>query len=624
MDTSATGIGFSSPLDWLLCLVALLAFIKPRFDQWPTSTDTVQPAGKPRDYIHWARYVTFVGLYLGSFMLLVMVVRMIPMATQVITGSNNPLAGQVSELLGEHSMIAALVIALAALANKQVAAVDERWRACLLNLARIPHETVTLRDRIRQHLPQLAMSGDAWESILSRLAENSPQFDWPALPTLPADDPRAQAGLPLLRALYVVQCIRTFELSTLDNQTVSSLELRLEEITAMLPTRWADNDKSTLNDYRTTVKAIVQSLTEILARLCVQYSADAERRNKRLQKFGFEQDFTDCIGMNILTPTSLCLLIISVVSLLTLMAALHAFDLLGIPTPEFRQALAAGQAGDTAGLQWFNLQRIVAWGSGAALSYSIAIAIGVVLGASVRRQAQTMSLPGCVLAVAVATLGSCVYFFFHGQGNSTGTVRPHLIWLALAFGLMAMVVIRSLLEDVENAEHVQQRARTLALQYGLACAVLYALLYVSANINGGRGITPTHLAAFVSFGFLRGGLLAWLVSLVIMDYVHRHINGARRRFPRFSLRQKLQGSHKGAARAFFIRDISEQGALMQMPAEYSVNPGDAVSLQFDNDTIDGTVVWNRKNLAGVKFNVEQRQLSVWQTFIRQRLTLAPG
>lgn len=617
MDTSAAGIGFSSPLDWLLCLVALLAFIKPRFDQWPASADTVPPAGKPRDYIHWARYLTFVGLYLGSFLLLVMVVRMIPTATQVITGSNNPLTGQVSELLGQHSLIAAMVIAIAALANKQVASVDERWRACLLNLARIPHAAVTLRDRIRSSLPQLQTSGDAWESTLTRLTEQSPRLDWRTLTTLTPDDPRAQTGLPLLRALYVIHCLRSFELSVLDNQTISSLELRLLEIATMLPTRMADNDLGTLNDYRNSINGITQSATDILARLSVQQFPDAERRNNRLLQLGFRQDFTDQIGVHILTPALLCFLIISVVSLLTLMPALHLFDLLQIPTPESRHADATSTA-------WFNLQRIVAWGSGAALSYAIAVAIGIVLGVSLKRQSQALNVPGSILAVAVATLGSCVYFIFHSQGNSAGELRPHLIWLALAFGLMAMVVIRSLQEDVENAEHIQRRALTVALQYGLACAVLFALLYLSASLNGSRGVTLSHLAAYVMFGFLRGTLLAWLVSHVIMDYVHRHINGARRHHPRYSLRRKLQGTLGGKPAGIFVKDISEQGALLQVPLECGVQPGDAVSLRFETGVIDGTVVWNRKNLAGVKFQSEQRQLSLWQSFIRQRMTLAPG
>lgn len=621
MDSTVVGMGMPPALDWLLCIIALLVFIKPRFDQWPVNPETLAPAGKPRDYIHWDRYLLFVGLYLASFLLLVMVVRMLPMAARVLGGESLP-GGELAALLGDHSLVAALVVAMAALANKQVATVDERWRETLLELARIPHAALKLRDDLRNNLPQLGTDNPGLTDTLARLTRQSPHHSWQMLLALPANELSARTALQLLRALHLLQCIRSFDLTALDHQTLTGPEARLEEIAVMLPARTAANDAVALNEYHGNLATITLQLTEILARLCVQQVPDSESRKHRLEGFGFRSAFTDQIDINILSPVLQCLLIIPVVSLLTLMPNLHLYDLLGIPSPEMRLALQAGAM--TEAVPWFNLQRLVIWGGGATLSTAIAVIIGVIFGASMRRSAQESSVPVAILAVAVATLGSCVYFFFHAfgvSGTGSNVLRPHLFWLALAFGLMAMVVIESLHEDVQSADQISRRALVFAARYGAACGVLYGLLTLFASSKGPLGVVPIQLVVSVLAGSLRGFLLAFLVSHVIMNYVHRHINGARRRHPRYSLRQTLQWMLADKSRPLFVRNISERGALLQVPADCSIQPGDEVSVQLDTGAVGGTVMWNHHHLAGVKFRAGQPQLALWQGFIRQRVAL---
>ena len=600
MDVTAAGTGVPPAIDWLLCIIALLVFLKPRFDQWPAS-DGVPHAGLPKDYIHWARYLAFIGLYFASFILFVMALKMIPVAGQVVASEGNEFSRYTAQIMGQNSLVTTLMIALAALSNKQVAAVDERWRKCLLNLAQVPREAMALSDSIRQSLPHLIMKSDALETILARLGEQGQGDYWRAVLELPLEDARVQTSLPLLRALYLIQCIRHFEPNEMDSRHIASIELRLEEIAAMLPTRTADNDTATLQDYKKELKAITRSLAELLARHSVKHSPDAERRHALLGQQGFRVGYSDQASMDVLAPMLLSMLSIAVVSLLTLILSLHSFDLLHIPITNTK-----------AGTTWLTVERVTTWGTGAVFSYAVAIAIGAIFGLVLQRHSQPLSIPNGILAVVFATLGSCVYYVI-----ASDQIRPQLIWLSLAFGLMALVAIVSLKEDVMDMEHVRRRALQIALAYGAACAVLHAMISVSAAIYANRDITPSHLLVFASFGFVRGGLLAFLLSHIIMDYMHRHINGARRRYPRFSLRRMLQGTIGGRQSDIFVKDISEQGALLRLNGATPVAQGDAVSLRFDLGDLPGTVIWTRSQRARVKFNLDAQQLRAWQSFIRQ-------
>lgn len=602
-------------IDWLLCIIALVAFLKPRFDQWP-SADTGRYQGAPRDYIHWERYTTFVGLYMGSFILFVMALKMIPMAGMVMANGDNAFSTTTAAILGKDSMVTAVMIALAALSSKQVAALDDRWRNCLLQLARIPRETHTLAQRIETSLHQLIMSGDPLETALARLAEQGHAQFWRDLLALPSSDAKSQKHLPLLRALYIIQCDRMFELTALDRANLDKHELRLEEMAAMLATRHLDSNDDVLVDYIKEIKTITQSVIEIFARHCVKHCPDEERRFALLAQQGFKLEYSDQPELIIVAPILLSILSIAVVSVLTLMLALHLFDLIGLP-------LAASNDGSTAP-QWLTPARVMNWGSGAVISYTVAIAIGSIFGLIMQRREHGINLPNAILAVVFSALASCVYFQI-----ASDQIKPPLIWLSLSFALMALVTIVSLHTDVEELEEYQgrvthfirRRAMQIGLMYGAASALLQIMICVSFALSFGQSPKLLTCVVFAVFGFTRGFLLGFLVSHIIIDYRFRHLLGSRRRFPRFSLGRTLQGSVSGRPSALFVRDISEQGAMVRMRPDETVNCGDTISLTFNEGNIDGTVVWAGKRKARVKFRVDAGNLPLWQSVLRNNINV---
>ena len=264
------------------------------------------------------------------------------------------------------------------------------------------------------------------------------------------------------------------------------------------------------------------------------------------------------------------------------------------------------------------------WGSGAVISYTVAIAIGSIFGLIMQRREHGINLPNAILAVVFSALASCVYFQI-----ASDQIKPPLIWLSLSFALMALVTIVSLHTDVEELEEYQgrvthfirRRAMQIGLMYGAASALLQIMICVSFALSFGQSPKLLTCVVFAVFGFTRGFLLGFLVSHIIIDYRFRHLLGSRRRFPRFSLGRTLQGSVSGRPSALFVRDISEQGAMVRMRPDETVNCGDTISLTFNEGNIDGTVVWAGKRKARVKFRVDAGNLPLWQSVLRNNINV---
>ncbi len=591
----------STGVDILLSLIAMSLVLIPRFNQWPGS-DQQRYAGNPRDYIHWERYSLFALIYLGSFSLFAVAFNMIPIASQLFPVDTPAVAGEVKTILGSGSSLLPVMIALAALSNKKIAELDDLWRGCLLNLARVPRDTFRLKQQILLNLPSLQMKEPQLSALLSDLEETGNPAYWQRETRLGEQD--TSVGLlaqALLRALYLVAMNRMFELSLLDNRNLDRQEDRLREIAAMLPSLAADTPQ--FHDYRKEVDSACDTLVENLARASICHYPDADRLFGLLYQMGFNLEYEDERDISLIYPTLNCLLLTALACLIALFIGLNGFDLLHLSR--------------SGGANWMNTETFSRWGLGNIVSYWIATAIGVVFGTVIKQRSQALKGASLLVAFLFSMLGSCVYFTIVNE-----LLRPPLIWLAISFGLISSVAIIALNEDPLDRAYSMRRSLQLALMYGLVSGVLQALIAVSFAFNTGTSQEPAKILAFFAYGTLRGFLVAFAVSYILMEFERLQICDSRRRYPRISFRRIVTGNIAGQTTNILVKDISDRGACMQVSDSTPVHTGDTIALEFGEGAIEGTVLWSHRQKARVKFNCDSPHYAGWLAFVQRKLAPA--
>jgi len=598
--------------DYLLCGAVLALVIWPRFNRWPAS-EQGQFQGQPRDYIHDRVFIGYASVYLLTFVLLAFSVSRFEELRKMVTQWLSSGAGSLDSagildrlhaLFGPQSFILYLAIIVVLLQIPYVSRIDERWRSVLLTAARVPRAALGLKLQIVDAIQNGGLGSDFTKSVVQSLSDKGFSEFWCAVGKGGkggvGSDQTLAAGQMLVYAMYLLRLNKQFEFQYPGANDLYRIETRLNEIAAVLPAQNQETDMLAVQGYSRELESSVTMLAEILAKNYVKSYPDSVARQSTLAQFGFNLEFVDQKEFRILLPTVLVVGGLLVSCVLIIMLFMLLFDVVGVSAPR--------------GGQWFTVDRIFFWSLGGWVSYAVAACLGLFFNEALKGPLGERNLATYVLGFAFATLGSCVFFLL-----SREQFKPQYLWLAINFGVLALAVIRSRGRYFTSQEGVQRKAIQIGGQYALISGVLQMLIHISFR---GPDTTVLNLVMFFLFGACRGFAVAFLVSYILMDFERIQQQGSRRRFPRVSFRQSIKGEIANRPVEVFVRDISEQGAMLQFRRAMGVKLGDPVSLQFEFGRMQGRVISTQNHFIRVCFDMDNSAADEIHRYISDEMGLA--
>lgn len=602
-------MGQAAIWDYLLCAGVLLLIVLPRFNRWPES-EQGQFQGQPRDYIHDRVFFGYATTYLLTFALLAFSVSRFEELRKMIfewlsaSGDNMDSSGlllKLHTLFGPQSFILYLAIIILLLQLPYVSRIDERWRSVLLTAARVPRAALGLKLQIVDAIQSRGVLADNLKVIVQQLSERGyPAFWSTILEQKGISSPASSCALMLVNALHLVKLNKQFEFQYPGSSDLMHIETRLNEIAAVLPVQNQDAGMVVLQEYSRELEKHVAMLAEILAKNCVKSFPDSMERQSSLAHYGFDLDFVDQKETKILLPVVLAVGGILASCVLIIMLFMILFDQVGVTL--------------TRDDRWFTVDRIFFWSLGGWVSYAVAACFGLFFNEALKGPIGERNLATYVLAFVFATLGSCIFFLL-----SRETFRPQYLWLAVNFGILSLAVIRSRGRYFTCREEVQAKALQLSWQYAIISGFLQLLIHLSFR---GLDTTVTNVVMFFLFGACRGFAVAFLVSYILMDCERIQQQGSRRRFPRVSFRRSVRGEIEGQPVEVFVKDVSEQGALLQFRQISGVKMGDLVSLRFGFGNMQGRVIAVQSHVVRICFDPDHSETDGIQRYISKEMGLA--
>ena len=210
--------------------------------------------------------------------------------------------------------------------------------------------------------------------------------------------------------------------------------------------------------------------------------------------------------------------------------------------------------------------------------------------------------------------------------------KPPFVLLAINFGLLAIVVIRSRGRGLMSQRAVKKKATQIALQYALISAVLQVMIRITFYVFNRENWTlmglldELSLPLFFLFGFVRGGAIAFLVAYVFMDCERVYLQTARRKYPRIRVGNAVHCEIAGQPADVVVLDLSEKGAMLrlntQLNAETGVQAGDKVSLLFSFGRMEGQIMTVKSHQARVCFDSKRSAAEGIQHYIDEEMGLA--
>lgn len=594
----------------LLCAVIFLFMLYPRFKKWPEK-ELGRLAGEPRDYINRQRYYLFAAFYLATFVLFAIAVRSISNIEDFV--KNLPIDQGLKELIeklsripGDHTFAQGLVIVALALMIPQVESIEQRWRAMLFQMARVPKEAQDLKGDLLERLSSCKaadrLSAKMRDSLAGILA---------LLRSAAAGEPRDLAlriAAKIIDAAYLIDLNRALDPTPLETNTLNDVDKRLIEMGAVLKGAATHRDESIIAPYGKEIDDITDTLAEVLARSVVRECPDEQRRHAMLARWGFDLPFTDRGGFDIVRAVVLCGIAVPCATFLTIWLSFTAFDALGVRTTNIST--------------WLTSDKLMKWTLGGALSYLAATCCGVFFNEVTRRESSR--IPVYLQAFMLATLSSgCIFFMI------TGLPVHHLspyIMLSISFGMMSVVAVVARNHDVVDSSDVLGTAVRISLAFGVIAAL--AQVAVLAAFNGWDQVVnpPLNGLGFFVYGLVRGGFVAFIVAFALLEGARLQSmkSVSRRRHPRLPLRETFGATLAGQPVHLLVKDLSLGGAKLRLPQQARVAIGDDLRLQFDFGELAARVLWLGHRNARVSFDASASELSKLEEFIRSRMGAPHG
>ncbi len=622
MDSEFSTLFLVSFADIAVCFLLFILVVLPRFNRW-SGAEQGQFEGAPKDYIHDRVFREYAGLYFLTFVAIAFVISQVPGLKGVFHGAvsallaDNPLAQQLlllGEDLGQAILSPYLVIFILLLKLvAPIAKADERWRSFLLSSARVPRDAMNLKQQILDALGELPLTHSGLDAVFVSLEKRGfPDFwDRVARHSGPLDSPLV-AGRLLARNRYLVRLNHEFENHYPGVNDLQRMESRLLEIAGVLPAMQDSENTLAVQEYVNELETLQRTLCEMLAKNCVKSYPEAGDRNALLKRYGFILKYMDNKELDLRLPVAMVFLGTFVVTALCVMFFLALFDFAGV----------FNRRGD-----WFTEARLVGWTIGGGLSYVLAVASGFYVNETLRNQFGDRNLATYIFAFLVAAMASMVFFAL-----SREQFKPPFVLLAINFGLLAIVVIRSRGRGLMSQRAVKKKATQIALQYALISAVLQVMIRITFYVFNRENWTlmglldELSLPLFFLFGFVRGGAIAFLVAYVFMDCERVYLQTARRKYPRIRVGNAVHCEIAGQPADVVVLDLSEKGAMLrlntQLNAETGVQAGDKVSLLFSFGRMEGQIMTVKSHQARVCFDSKRSAAEGIQHYIDEEMGLA--
>lgn len=601
MDSEFSTFLIVALADIAVCILLFVLVILPRFNRWSAAEQT-QFEGQPKDYIHDRVFREYASLYFLTFLAMAFVISQVPGLKGVFVKSVVSLMGEndlaalmltLSEKLGQalispYLVVFILLVKLAA----PIAKADERWRSFLLESARVPRDALNLKQQILDAVKNLSMNNKRLDPVYTILEGRGFAEFWDRVARdLELQESPFVAGRLLVLDLYLVKVNREFENHYPCVNDLQRLESRMLEIGGVLPAMLDGDNIVAIQEYINELEKIQATLAEMLAKNCVKASPNNQEAHALLSRYGFIIHFVDRKELDLKLPIVLLFMGTFILTALTVMLFLVLFDFTG--------------AFNRDGGAWFTEQRVIGWSVGGGLSYVLAVGCGFYMNETLRNQFGNRSLATYIFAFLTAATASMAFYAL----SSVQFKPPHIL-LAINFGLLAIVVIRSRGRRLMNQQAVQKKATQIALQYAVITGVLHVLIrcafysYHRENWVLVELFERLNLPMFFLFGFVRGGVIAFLVAYVFMDCERVYLQEARRKYPRIKIGNSVHSEIGGQPVEVMVVDLSEKGAMLRLDDHHNVQIGAPISMLFSFGRMEGQVISVNGSRARVCFNAK--------------------
>ncbi|WP_290578611.1 PilZ domain-containing protein [Ketobacter sp.] len=602
-----------------VCLVLFALVILPRFNRW-SATEQSQFEGQPKDYIHDRVFREYAGLYFLTYLAIAFVISQVPGLEGIFVNSvvsllgENDLATLVLSLgqqlgfalLSPYLIVFVLLVQLAA----PIAKADERWRSFLLASARVPRDALNLKQQILQSMRDIPMNHRKLDSVYDTLESRGFAEFWDRVARgVDVQETPLIAGRLLVLNLYLVKVNREFEDHYPGINDLQRIESRLLEIAGVLPAMLDGANLVAIQEYVGELERMQATLAEMLAKNGVKLSPNQQEAHQLLSRYGFVIRFTDRKELDLKLPIALVFMGTFVLTGLSVMLFLLLFDVVG--------------ADNRSGGPWFTEQRVMGWSIGGGLSYVLAVGCGFYMNETLRNQFGNRSPATYILAFLTAAAASMAFYAL-----SSVVFKPPHILLAINFGLLAIVVIRSRGRRLMTQQAVQRKATQIALQYALITGVLQVMIRCAFYIYHKEDWTwlelyqRLDLPVFFVFGLVRGGVIAFLVAYVFMDCERVYLQGARRKFPRIKVGNSVHAEIGGQPGEVMVLDLSERGAMLRLEEGRTVQVGESIAMLFSFGRMEGLVMSVRGNRARICFHSKCIADSSIHSYIHEEMGLA--
>ena len=458
----------------------------------------------------------------------------------------------------------------------------------------MPRDALNLKQQILGALKSIHLNHKKLDSVFEDLEGRGFAEFWDRVARdCEVQDSPVVAGRLLVLNLYLVRVNREFENHYPGVNDLQRMENRMLEIGGVLPAMLGSDNAIAIQEYINELDTMQSCLAEMLAKNCVKCYSNTQEAHLLLSRYGFVVNFVDRKDLDLRLPVALVFVGSFVVTALCVMLFLMLFDVLGVFN---------GSGGP-----WFTEARVIGWSVGGGLSYVLAIGCGFYMNETLRNQFGDRNLATYIFAFLAAATASMVFFAL-----SSEQFKPPHILSAINFGLLAIVVIRSRGRRLMNQSAVQKKAIQIALQYAIITAILQTLIRCTFYIYNKEDwqvvemFEKLSLPMFFLFGFVRGGIIAFLVAYVFMDCERVYLQEARRKHPRIKIGNFVHAEIAGQPSEVLVVDLSERGAMLRLDeqhgAQHSVQIGEPVSILFSFGRVEGQVMSIKGKRVRVCFN----------------------
>ena len=387
------------------------------------------------------------------------------------------------------------------------------------------------------------------------------------------------------------------------------MESRILEIGGVLPAMLDGDNVIAIQEYINELETMRSTLAEMLAKSCVKSYSNPQEAHALLSRYGFIIRFIDRKDLDLRLPMAMVFMGTFVTTALCVMLFLVLFDLSG--------------TFNGSGGPWFTEARVIGWSVGGGLSYVLAVGCGFYMNETLRNQFGDRNLATYIFAFLAAATASMVFYAL----SATQFKPPHIL-LAINFGLLAIVVIRSRGRRLMDQKAVQKKAIQIALQYATITAILQIMIRCAFYIYNkdewmvAEMLEKLSLPIFFLFGFVRGGLIAFLVAYVFMDCERVYLQEARRKHPRVRIGNFVHAEIAGQPSEVLVVDLSERGAMLRLDEQHGAQIGEPVLMLFSFGRVEGQVMSVKGKRVRVCFNSKCIADSGIHNYIYEEMGLA--